>query len=251
MSVIDNEEIRCIILEKYELAKSSCVNESQNFGQDVSNNIPKYDIKEMKFGAYNKDNFVSFFADMRGSSIRAENIGEKDTFLTIHAIMPAMIYVVEQYGGSIVDLPGDGIMALFKDNIYEIYWYKTGQYLNSEELAVCAGRDFLKVIKEIVNPILEEDNILPVEFGVGIDTGNVIVTKVGTDNIRDIKAIGRCINGAAKRSGCKSKIFITSNVYKKLSTNLQEEFIEVDDRMKKTYQDEIKEFDGYINDMGE
>lgn len=216
MAVINSAELKRIILEKYELAKNSFILEkSAEFAQNISNNIPGYDIEKLEFGAYKKDHFVTFFADMRNSTKRAERLGAKKTFLTIHAIMPAMIYVVQAYGGRIVDLPGDGVMALFKGNHKGIHWTNTDEYFNDETLAVEAGKDLLKAFKEVVNPILANDQIDSVEFGVGIDTGNVIVTKVGTDNIRDIKAIGTSINGASKNCFGKNQIFISHNTYER------------------------------------
>lgn len=53
---------------------------------------------------------------MRNSTTRAKQIGSAKTFLTMHGIMPAMIYIVEKYQGHVIDLPGDGVMALFKKN---------------------------------------------------------------------------------------------------------------------------------------
>lgn len=226
MAVIDNVELKRIILEKYELAKSSLILEkSADFAQNVSNNIPGYDIEKLDFGAYKKDHFVTFFADMRGSTDRAKRIGAEKTFLTIHAIMPAMIYVVQAYGGRIVDLPGDGIMALFKDNTEGIHLTSTMEYFNEETLAVRAGESLLKAFQEVVNPILEKDQIEPVTFGVGIDTGDVIVTKVGTDNIRDIKAIGTSINGASKNCFGENQIFISPNTYEKIHSKSKTGFI--------------------------
>lgn len=221
MAIIKNTELKKIILEKYELAKKSIsiLKESIDFAQDISNNIPGYDIKELNFGAYKKDRFVTFFADMRKSTERAERIGPEMTFLTIHAIMPAMIHVVQAYGGKIVDLPGDGVMALFKDNPKGIHWSDNNEYLNEETLAVMAGESLLKVFEEIVNPILKKDGIEPVIFGVGIDTGEVIVTKVGTDNIRDVKAIGTSINAASKNCFGENEIFISLNTYRKIHDN--------------------------------
>nr|WP_262886319.1 adenylate/guanylate cyclase domain-containing protein [Clostridium beijerinckii] len=211
------------------MAKSSLILEkSADFSQNISNNIPGYDIDKLEFGAYDKDHFVTFFADMRGSTNRAERIGDKDTFLTIHAIMPAMIYVVQAYGGKIVDLPGDGVMALFKGNPKGIVWEGTRgeEYMNEETLAVRAGEMLLKAFEEVVNPILQEDEIEPVVFGVGIDTGDVIVTKVGTDNIRDIKAIGTSINSASKNCFGENEMFISPNTYKKINYDMKKGFVE-------------------------
>ncbi|MEY7999426.1 adenylate/guanylate cyclase domain-containing protein [Clostridium sp. Mt-5] len=224
---IDINELKREVTEKFELAKKNVLNEltiDKKFAKDISNNIPNYDINKMKFGAYEKDKFVSFFADMRDSTNRAMDIGAKDTFLTIHAIMPAMIYIIEAYGGSIVDLPGDGVMALFKGNPKNIRWVVGGKYLNEESLAVGCGKDLLTTFEEIVNPILVDNNIKSVTFGVGIDTGEVIVTKVGTDKIRDIKAIGNCINNSSKNSDGSNEIWISVDTYNSMDERLKKNF---------------------------
>lgn len=226
MAVVDNAELKKIVLDRYKAAKNSItiIKESIDIAQNISNNIPGYDIENLNFGAYKKDNFVTFFADMRGSTKRAERLGAEKTFLTIHAVMPAMIYVVQAYGGRIVDLPGDGVMALFKGNPKGIHWTNTGEYFNEETLAVEAGKDLLKAFEEVVNPILANDQIEPVVFGVGVDTGDIIVTKVGTDDIRDIKAIGTSINGASKNCFGKNQIFISPNTYEKIHSKSRSGF---------------------------
>ncbi|MGG1629617.1 adenylate/guanylate cyclase domain-containing protein [Rossellomorea sp. NRS-1567] len=222
MAVITEDNIKRIILEKYNIAKNSVIKlEKSAEYAAVSNRIPNYDAEKMDFGTYNKNHFVALFADMRGSSRRAEEIGPIGTFLTIHTLMPGLIYIVENYGGYVIDLPGDGIMALFKENRKRIQWSVSKEYLNPEELAFSAGEDILTLMLNVVNGILNNDNIPPVKFGVGIDSGECIVTKTGIDSIFDTKAIGTCINNAAKRSGGDNEIWISENTTSKLQNGLK------------------------------
>lgn len=128
----------------------------ENYGA-VSDRIPNYSASTLEFGAFHQDEFIAFFADMRGSTLRAKEIGPENTFLTIHAVIPTMIEVVEAYEGHIVDIPGDGVMSLFKKGqSKKIYWELDNQYLNAECLAVCAAEELLKAFKEVTNPILSE-----------------------------------------------------------------------------------------------
>ncbi|MBM7872025.1 class 3 adenylate cyclase [Clostridium pascui] len=227
MSIINMNQVKQKVEEKYSIARANCVLEKGAILKEyaaLSNNIPNYDAEKMKFGTYNKEKYVAFFADMRSSTERAVEIGPAKTFLTIHAIMPAMIYIVESYKGYVIDLPGDGVMALFKNN-NSIYWGEnTTNYLKPEELAVRCGQEMLRAFDKVVNPILANDDIPPVSFGVGIDTGSVIVTKTGTDNTFDTKAIGTCINNAAKKSNGIKQITISSDTYNKVCENLKNQF---------------------------
>jgi len=227
MSVINMDQVKRKVVEKYSIAQANCILEKSGTLKEfaaLSNNIPNYDAEKMEFGTYNRDNFVAFFADMRSSTRRALEIGPAKTFLTIHAIMPAMIYIVESYNGYVIDLPGDGVMALFKNN-NSIYWGENNRdYLKPEELAISCGQIMLRAFDEVVNPILANDDIPPVTFGVGIDTGSVIVTKTGTDNTFDTKAIGTCINNAANQSNGIKEIAISSDTYNKIQVSLKNRF---------------------------
>lgn len=214
MPVIDQTRLKQVILSKYtEAQKSTQLLEKY---AAVSNRIPNYNADKMSFGTYHCDSFVTLFADMRRSSKRSTEIGPVKTFLTLHAVMPTLIYVVEEYGGYVIDLPGDGIMALFKENRKKVYWTKNNEYLNAESLAVECGKDLLKAINNTVNGILLIDDIPPVTFGIGIDSGSVVVTKTGTDRTFDTKAIGDSVNMAAKKSHGENEIWISKNVFEDL-----------------------------------
>lgn len=219
MALIEKEKLRQEILDKYKKAKDSIflLEKSAYYGS-VSNRIPNYNADKMSFATYNKDNFVALFADMRESTKRAEELGPEKTFLTVHAIMPALIYVVEAYGGYVIDLPGDGIMALFKENRKQIYWNDNKKYLTSEELAFSAGEEILTFMVPIINEILESDKIPPLKFGVGIDSGECVITKAGTNTTFDTKAIGKCINNASKMSNGMNELWVSQNI----SNNIRE-----------------------------
>ncbi|BAU27646.1 class 3 adenylate cyclase [Aneurinibacillus soli] len=224
MAIIKEDELKRVILEKYGQAKQTLNTNKlllEKYGAAVSDRIPGYEAEKMKFGAYHKDEFVAFFADMRGSSKRAKDLRPEDNFLTLHAVMPALIYIVEKYGGYVIDLPGDGIMALFKEgeNRKSIQWSESKKDLNTKELAVCCGEELLSSISRVVNPILLSDNIPSVVFGVGIDSGPVVVTKTGTDGTFDTKALGDCVNMAAKKSHGHNEIWVSKNTYDKLPTS--------------------------------
>ncbi|TCM92711.1 class 3 adenylate cyclase [Paenibacillus sp. BK033] len=192
---LDILEVKRIASENYKRALDS-LNKSMVFHEAtaaISDVVPGYKAKSMEFGDYIRDNFTVLFIDMRGSTNRAVNVGPEATFLTMHAYFPAVSYVVEHYGGYTMDFTGDGLMAFFGGN-------NSGMArVHAMKKAGSCGRDLLRVISEVVNPILQENGQRwPLKCGVGIDHGNVIVTKIGTDMTFDVKAFGDCVNGAAK-----------------------------------------------------
>lgn len=173
----------------------------------ISDVIPNYKSDLLDFGAYKEDNFAVLFIDMRNSSIRTEKIGAKNTFLSMHAFIPAMLLVAEHYNGHIIDLMGDGIMVFF--------YGKDENFTN--ELAIkhagLCGRDMLFVVDKVVNKILFDDGIIyPISCGVGVDYGKTVITKIGIENVFDVKAFGECINKASKYSKVTNSVKVSKKV---------------------------------------
>lgn len=173
----------------------------------LSDVIPNYKSDVLNFGAYKEDNFAILFIDMRNSSIRAEKIGAQKTFLSMHAFIPAMLQVVEHYKGHVIDLMGDGIMVFF--------YGKDEGFTN--EIAIkhagLCGRDMLTVVDKVVNKILKEDRIdFPITCGVGVDYGKTVITKIGIENIFDVKVFGDCINKASKYSKVSNSVKVSKKV---------------------------------------
>jgi adenylate cyclase len=64
--------------------------------------------------------------------------------------------------------------------------------------SVC-GQHMLEVVQEIVNPALEERGVeADLEIGVGIDVGEVIITRIGLPIGFEVTAYGDAINRASK-----------------------------------------------------
>lgn len=163
-------------------------------GAALSDAIPGWNEMKLDFGAYKEDEFAALFVDMRDSTKRAEYIGAENTFLTMYAYLPAMIIGVHDAKGKIVDIAGDGIMALWRKSD------KT-EHENVAQAAGICGENLMQIKDEVTNKILKETNLPPINIGVGVDYGKVVVTKIGwKDSVYDVKAFGSCINNASHLS---------------------------------------------------
>lgn len=176
--------------------------------QAISDVVPGYKAKELKFGSYDQDNFSVLFVDIRNSTERAQALGPDKTYLAYHAFFPALAYIVEHYNGHIIDFMGDGIMAVFGGKHSGV-----AHTVAAQNAGLC-GIDIQKAIDYVVNPIIKEDEIkFLFNCGVGIDHGKVIVTKIGNDTFYDVKAFGDCINKASKLSkGKAGTVLVTTKI---------------------------------------
>lgn len=200
------DSIHAEVLNIYNKAKESLDTVEISLNESADLAIPGYFADKLPFAAYEEDKFAVLFVDMRGSTKRAERIGKEKTFLTMHVYLPTIIAVVQKHHGYTIDLMGDGVMALFGGN-------HTARAMSMwvKDAGLC-GESLLQVRESIINDILRADGIEAVDFGVGIDYGKVIVTKIGFGDIIDVKAFGDCINKASKYSSVTNAVKVGKSI---------------------------------------
>lgn len=211
MSRINVDEVYSKTKEHYNQAKKTLQEIKHSLllehADAISDTIPGYRAEYLEFGSYDKDNFAVLFVDMRNSTKRAQTIGPENTFLTMHAYIPALLEVIKFYNGKVVDIMGDGIMAFFGGKKSDM-----AKVIAVKKAGLC-GKDMLRVVDEVVNKILQEEKIQwDIDIGVGVDYGNVIVTKIGIQEFYDVKAFGDCVNKASKYSNGRHQVKVSKQV---------------------------------------
>ncbi len=176
--------------------------------------IPNIDTSSLTFGCTGL-NFPAtvLYIDMRGST-KVLNIHQHRVVAKIHMIYyHAIVKVAKEDGGEIRSFNGDSLLVFF--------------YGKTADVACKAVRSAMRMsyaINEIVNETLRD--YTDIDFGIGIDCGDVLATKVGlggTYDNKDLIWIGNAVNRSTKISDeCKSPshIGISKSVYEKLDESL-------------------------------
>lgn len=152
----------------------------------------------------NRRTIVIFFSDIRGFTAYSEGTEPENVVQTLNELFQLQTEIIQKHGGIIDKFVGDEIMVVFEE----------GQ----ESAAVEAGRDILAT--------LEAHSWLDLKIGIGIHSGEAVVGSIGAKDRRDYTAIGDTVNIGARLCGAcpKGSIFISADVYQKLSTDLQSVF---------------------------
>ena len=210
LTQIREKEIRIEVRRIYEQAKKNLHFKEFALSESaLSDTIPGYHALELPFAAYEEDKFAVLFVDMRKSTQRAERLRGEKTFLTMHIYLPTVIAVIQEHHGYPIDIIGDGVMALFGGK-----YSKRAISICVQDAGLC-GESLLQVRESIINHILKEENIEAIDFGVGIDYGRVVVTKIGFKDIFDVKAFGDCINKASKYSSVFNEVKVGKSIKQK------------------------------------
>jgi len=134
----------------------------------------------------------ALFADLVGSTALAERLDPEELRLLVGEAVARIVHTVEGFGGTVKDLAGDGVLALFGAPV---------THEDDPERAVRAG---LRIVREIDAYALDVAAGWGLEgFGVrvGISTGPVILGPVGAGSRVEYGAHGDTVNTAARLQG--------------------------------------------------
>ena len=128
------------------------------------------------------------FADLKGSmELLAERDPEEARQL-LDPVLERMMEAVHRYEGTVNQVMGDGIMALF------------GAPLAHEDHAVRAGYAALAMQESVTRygDALQRSQGVPLQIRVGLNSGEVVVRAIGSDLHMDYTAVGQTTHLAAR-----------------------------------------------------
>ena len=131
------------------------------------------------------------FADMADYTPTAERLGEEAVFGLMRQVIAAMGEAVRANQGKVQTLTGDGMMALFGAPVA----------IEDAPLKACrAALDIQSEMRRLEAEIEARHGVRP-KFRIGINTGPVVVGRVGGGEADAVTALGDTINLAARLEG--------------------------------------------------
>ena len=128
------------------------------------------------------------FADLKGSMELLADRDPEEARTLLDAVVERMMEAVHHYEGTVNEVRGDGIMALF------------GAPLAHEDHAVRACYAALRMqqaVKHYADELRRTEGLF-VQIRVGINSGEVVVRSIGSDLRMDYSAVGRTTHLAAR-----------------------------------------------------
>jgi adenylate cyclase len=133
------------------------------------------------------------FCDIRGFTPISEQYKTNPQGLTelVNRFLSPMTDIIMNNEGTIDKYMGDCIMA---------FWNAPLDVEEQEKMAVKTSVEMYEGL-ETLNAELEEEGLLPINIGVGINTGSVVVGNMGSDQRFDYSVLGDAVNLAARLEG--------------------------------------------------
>lgn len=129
---------------------------------------------------------TAVFADIVGSTSLGERLDPEDFRDLIGDAVGHIVEIVEDLGGSVKQLAGDGVLAVF------------GAPVTHEDDAERALRASLRITREVGAPAAEGSEGDPLAVRVGVETGLVVLGPLGAGGRIEYGAMGDALNTAAR-----------------------------------------------------
>jgi class 3 adenylate cyclase/tetratricopeptide (TPR) repeat protein len=128
------------------------------------------------------------FADLKGSMELLADRNPEDARRLLDPVLERMIEAVHRYEGTVNQVMGDGIMALF------------GAPIAHEDHAVRACYAALRMqdsVKQYAEEVHRKEGA-PIQIRIGLNSGDVVVRSIGSDLRMDYTAVGQTTHLAAR-----------------------------------------------------
>ncbi len=128
-------------------------------------------------------------ADLVGSTALGARLDPEEVKLIVSEVMARVVRVIEELGGTVKDLAGDGVLALFG---------APQAHEDDAERAVRAGLRIAQQVRGYGQEVSKAWGVEGLTMRVGIHTGPVVLGPVGTGGRIEYAAFGDTVNAAAK-----------------------------------------------------
>lgn len=148
-------------------------------------------------------------ADLRGFSSKSEQMELDELMELLNYFFGTMAEIITRHQGTIIELMGDGILAVF------------GALIKNEAYAEAALASAIEMQNEMqnINMFCEKKQLPAVELGIGIHCGTAFVGNVGSEQMMRYNVIGRVVNECSRIESCSigGQIFISDEALQQMS----------------------------------
>lgn len=178
--------------------------------KDVMNNVVIKNIENLGLGG-KKSTVTVLFSDIRGFTSLSEKMTAEQVSVILNEYFAEMEPIISKYNGVINKFIGDAVMAIFGEPITD-----SNHPLN----AVKCAYEMLKKVEFLRDKWLCEGKPR-IEIGIGINTGEVFIGNIGTENRMEYTVIGDTVNLASRIEGYnkvyRTNLLVSSSTYKYIS----------------------------------
>ncbi|WKZ39567.1 MAG: adenylate/guanylate cyclase domain-containing protein [Anaerolineales bacterium] len=161
------------------------------------------------------------FSDIRGFTTLSERMTPEEVVALLNPYLEAMSKVINQHGGTVDKYEGDAIIAFFGEPV---------PYKDHAVRALRAALDMRKALTELKEKWEDEGRPSNIEMGIGINSGEVFVGLLGSEQRINYTVIGDNANLASRLQDLTKTyawpILISESTYQQVKDEFETELVD-------------------------
>ncbi|MBF0238040.1 MAG: protein kinase [SAR324 cluster bacterium] len=150
--------------------------------RQFTNRLGNIDIESLETGLARQTTLSVLFSDVRSFTSLTEDMPPEEVFRFLNEYLKFMEAPIREHHGFVDKFIGDAIMALFDDNPGD---------------AVYAALGMQSALAQF-NVIRQQRGAVPLRIGIGINTGEVTIGVIGSEERMDTTVLGDAVNTASR-----------------------------------------------------
>jgi adenylate cyclase len=176
------------VLESFDARRSGMLKSERGLlAKSATTGNPEFD--DLAIGESRRAELASVFLDLREFTARSFWDDEFEVADLANAVLSGLAGFVQQYGGHVIGLRGDGLLATFGGRA-------AGEIAVLSAASACAAS--LQAVESGLNPDLIRRGIRPVQLRAGADFGSAVFERSGTPMSSEVNVTGFSTNFASK-----------------------------------------------------
>lgn len=148
------------------------------------------DLSALGIGTAKRMNAAIMFFDFENFTAVTSHISQEDTLMILNVATTTVMRIVREWGGTVEKHTGDGVMAILgtetlKTNIIA-------------QQAIESAQTIKYLMQVDVLPQLVAQGLPSLNFRIGIEIGEVLISRIGLHRMNFLTAVGRPANCASK-----------------------------------------------------
>ena len=177
--------------------------------------------KFLRKNVFSKLDMIVLYVDLVGSTTMTLELPAEKIAIIISSFSQEMAAVIRQHHGYVLKFVGDAVIG---------YFHATENTLLASDDAVSCAKSMINVIEKGINPILNQYDYPDLMVKIGVDFGQNIVVRYGSDAEQShVDLMGPAMNIAAKIQNMAkpNQILIGNDVFEKIHPASQKEFNQI------------------------
>jgi class 3 adenylate cyclase len=175
----------------------------------------------LRKNVFSKLDMVVLYVDLVGSTTMTLEMPAEKIAIIVSSFSQEMAAVIRQHHGYVLKFVGDAVIG---------YFVGDGNGLLAADNAVNCAKSMISIIQKGINPILNQYDYPDLMVKVGVDFGQNIVVRYGSDvENSHVDLMGPAMNIAAKIQNIAkpNQILIGNDVYQRLHPSSQKKFSQI------------------------